>query len=251
MFSRVSAGVMLLLLVCLVSLSLSCRRGPARVYPPSINASKAGALAIEMFDTNNDGKISGKELDKCPGLKAATMRPAMGGPATVDPDGTGVTADMITARIKAWQASKLGRMSLRCMVTYNGQPLEAADVKFVPEPFIDQATSPRPPGFPTATGRTDANGVAMLSIPTTDNGPPGVPPGFYRVEITKPARAPQAGPAGPPRENGQPDDPGEPAEPGNAALKIPAKYNTETILGQEVAIDAEGVRSGIKFDLVF
>ena len=63
----------------------------------------------------------------------------------------------------------------------------------------------------TATGKTDQNGMAMLSIPTSGPGdPPGVAPGFYRVEITK---------------DGE---------------KIPAKYNTETIFGQEVALDAEG-----------
>ena len=104
-------------------------------------------------------------------------------------------------------------MSLRCMVTHNGRPLEGADVKFVPEKFLG-------PNMKTATGKTDENGVARLSVPTGD-GPPGVPPGFYRVEITK------------------------------ADMKIPAKYNKETIFGQEVAIDAEGIRNGIKFDLEF
>ena len=103
-------------------------------------------------------------------------------------------------------------MSLRCMVTHNGEPLEGADVKFVPEKFLG-------PNMKTATGVTDQNGVAMLTIPLDGNSPPGVPPGFYRVEITK------------------------------AGEKIPAKYNKETIFGQEVAIDAEGVRNGIKFDL--
>ena len=176
---------------------------------------RPGKKAIEMFDTDKDGKLSGKELDKCPGLKAACTPPA----TTCRPSirrGTGeITAEMITDRIRAWQASRLGRMSLRCMVTHNGRPLEGATVKFVPEPFLG-------PNMPTATGLTDQNGVAMLTIPTGENGgPPGVPPGFFRVEITK------------------------------AGLKIPAKYNKETIFGQEVAIDAPAIRSGIKFDLEF
>ncbi len=36
-------------------------------------------------------------------------------------------------------------------------------------------------------------------------------------------------------------------------MNIPAKYSTEadTVLGQEVALDAAGIREGIKFDLKF
>ena len=98
---------------------------------------------------------------------------------------------------------------------HNGRPLDGANVRFVPETFLG-------PNIPTATGVTDQNGVAMLSIPTGGvGGPPGVPPGFFRVEITK--RGP----------------------------KIPAKYNKETIFGQEVAIDTPTIRTGIKFDLEF
>ena len=199
-----------------------------------------------MFDTNKDGVISGKELDKCPGLKAACTPSAMTHMSTVDPARTGrISAEMITERIKAWQASKLGRMSLRCMVSHNGRPLDGAEVKFVPEPFLG-------PNMKTATGVTDQNGVAMLSIPAgPEGGPPGVPPGFYRVEISKPARAAKPAKPARPAENGQPPEPAEAAEPARAGLDIPAKYNVDTILGQEVAIDAEGVRNGIKFDLVF
>jgi hypothetical protein len=182
-------------------------RGPKRIYPPKIDAEAAGKKAIEMFDADKDGKISGEELWKCPGLKAAM--------SMVDPQGTGeVTAEMITARIKAWQASRLGRMSLRCMVTHRGEPLAGAEVKFVPEKFLGK-------NMKTAGGVTDPNGVAMLSIPLDDGGPPGVPPGFYRVEINK------------------------------QGTKISAKYNKDTIFGQEVAIDSPTIRTGILFDLDF
>ena len=114
MLSHVSRGLVVSLLAGLVLTGAGCNDG--RVYPPRIDAKKAGRLAMEMFDANKDGKLTGKELDKCPGLKAACTRSAMA-PATVDPAGTGVTAEMITERIIAWQASRLGRMSLRCMVT--------------------------------------------------------------------------------------------------------------------------------------
>jgi hypothetical protein len=175
---------------------------------PAINASAAGTEAIAMFDTNKDGKIDGAELDKCPGLKAALKQ--------VDPAGQGVTADLITARIKAWQNSNLARMSPRCQVMHNGQPLVGADVKFVPEKFLGQ-------NMQVASGKTDKTGmVPILSVPTKGPGdPPGVAPGFYRVEITAPG------------------------------MNIPAKYNTETTLGQEVARDAKKIQETITFNLEF
>jgi hypothetical protein len=215
MLSRDSLCVgLLLLLAGLVFMGSSCRRGGCWRPPPRINAVKAGRLALEMYDADKDGKLSGAELDKCPGLKAALARVNLGG-------GNYVDYEMIKARIQAWQASKLGRMWLRCMVRHNGQPLAGAEVKLVPEPFLKTGSEE----LETASGTTDAKGVAMLSIPLRAPEPPGVPPGFYRVEISK------------------------------RGLKIPAKYNTETILGQEVAIDAEGIRNdpptNLVFDLVF
>jgi hypothetical protein len=196
---------------CTLAVSLiiaaGCPRTPPRLYPPAIDASAAGAKAIEMYDTDKDGKISGAELDKCPALKAAM--------AQIDTSGEGaITAAKITARIKAWQESKLGRMSLSCTVLHNGKPLPGAEVKFVPETFLGN-------NIKTASGKTDQNGVAMISVPTTDRqDPPGVAPGLYRVEITK-------------------------------ASEIPAKYNNDTTLGQEVALDAQGLREGVRFDLKY
>ena len=184
------------------------KKKPHVIHPPAIDAKEAGAKAIEMFDANKDGKISGAELDKCPGLKAAIDQ--------VDKSGKKeITADMIAARIQAWLDSKLGRMSLGIRVMHNGKPLAGAEVKFVPEKFLGDK-------IPAAVGKTDDNGQAMLSVPVRGSmEPPGVAPGLYRVEITK------------------------------AGEDIPAKYNTETSLGQEVAMDAKGIREGIKFDLKY
>ena len=75
--------------------------------------------AMAQFDMNGNGAIEGAELDKCPGLRAAMNR--------LDRNGTGkITAEMITVRVAAWEKSRLGRMSLECRVTHNGQPLEGA-----------------------------------------------------------------------------------------------------------------------------
>ena len=196
-----------LLALCFVAV-LGCSRGPGRLHMPPISASSAGSEAIEMYDTDQDGKISGTELDKCPALKAAM--------AQIDTTGEGaITADQIAERIKAWQNSKLGRMSLSCTVLRNGRPLPDAEVRLVPEKFLGENVK-------TAKGKTDRNGVAMISVETTDRSdPPGVAPGLYRVEITK------------------------------AGENIPAKYNAQTTLGQEVALDAAGIREGIKFNLQY
>jgi hypothetical protein len=201
--------------VLAVALAGCWNRGPSRVLPPTIDAVAAGEEAIKMYDTNHDGKISGSELDKCPAIKAAI--------AQIDPSGKGdITAEMITARIRKWQDSKLGKMSLGCRITRNGVPLRGATVTFVPEKFLGPNVKP-------ATGKTDANGMAMLSVAPTNAAPgaprepPGVAPGLYRVVVTAPGGS------------------------------IPAKYGTEegSILGQEVAMDAKGIQEGLKYDLKY
>ena len=90
-----------------------------------------------MFDKDGDGGLSGKELDKCPGLKAGAAGSAS------RPDGT-VTAEMIDARIKAWRASVVGRGVVRCFISRNGRPLPGAEVKFVPENSSATASGRRP-----------------------------------------------------------------------------------------------------------
>jgi len=192
-----------------VMFALGCSRAPSRVRPPSIDASAAAARAIELHDADRNGKLGGSELDAAPGLKAAL--------AQIDANGDGaLDAEEIAARIRAWQASRIGRMSMSCRVTRNGRPLAGAEVKFVPEKFLG-------PNMPTAAGRTNADGRAAISAPTDGQpgGPPGVPPGLYRVEITK------------------------------SGENIPEKYNVSTILGQEVASDALGARGEIRFDLKY
>ncbi len=207
MFHRVvRPGV---LVVCLgVLAGWGCSRTPSRIHPPAIDASAAGKLALQQYDKDGDGLIKGQELSKAPALKAAIEN------LDTNDDG-GVSADEITARVKAWQKSNVGKTSLSCTVTYRGGPLQGATVKFVPEKFLGDEIQ-------TATGETDQSGVAVLSVPLDPDRPgdvSGVQCGLYRVVITK------------------------------QNTNIPAKYNTQTILGQEVADDCPQVRRGIKFRL--
>jgi hypothetical protein len=215
MSRRWMVGCVLVLGILALTVTGCWLKGQKRVEPPKIDAAAAGAQAITMYDTNHDGKISGAELDKCPAIKAAI--------AQIDPSGKGeITAEMITARIRKWQESLLGRMSLGCRITHNGTALRGATVTFVPEKFLGPNVKP-------ATGNTDINGSAMLSIAPTNTAPgaprepPGVAPGFYRVVVT------------------------------SSGETIPPQYSTEegTVLGQEVAMDAKGIQEGLKFDLKY
>jgi hypothetical protein len=192
----------------LVLTQSGCLNEPSRLVPPSIDAVAAGQEAIKLYDANHDGKISGAEFDKVPSLlKGLTL----GNFSSTKEKG--ITAADITARIKAWQATKTGRCgSVVCSVTRNGRSLEGANIKFVPEKFLGG-------NMPECSGTTGPDGNAQMSVPLT--GPddaPGVPPGYYRVEITV------------------------------SDGSIPAKYNTQTIFGEEIYPDKER-RGGIIFNI--
>jgi hypothetical protein len=178
--------------------------GPSRVQPPDIDAGDAGDQAIELYDKDGDGSIAGAELDAVPGVKAAME--------TIDSDKDGkITADEIAARIEAWQATRIGVMPLHWTVTLDGRPLAGATVTFEPESFLgDQLKS--------AVGETSSYGTVSPTVPkdqrATPDTPSGFQPGLYRVRVSKMAGGQET---------------------------IPAKYNTETILGQQIAPDDPAV----------
>ena len=174
---------------------------PVEPFPIAPDAAKR---AMELYDANGDGFLEGAELDKAPGLKAALKQ--------VDANHDGkITAEEIHARIAAWKASGVGRLTVYCRVTRRGKPLPGATVTFVPESFLGGAMKP-------AKGTTNRFGLATLS--TAEPEPlPGASPGFYRVQITKSGDA------------------------------IPPRYNAETVLGQEVAQDSPMAEGTAHFDL--
>ena len=198
----------LLVLSALILLTQSgCLNQPGRIVAPSIDADAAGPQAITLYDANHDGKISGPEFDKVPSL--GSPQALANFKSTKD---KGVTAADITARVKAWQATKIGRVGgIVAHVTRAGKDVAGADVKFVPEKFLGE-------GLPECKGTTGPDGNAQVSVPVEPGDPPGVPPGYYRVEITM------------------------------SDGSIPAKYNTQTTLGEEICPDVR--RSvGYNYDL--
>ena len=200
---------MLTTAILAVVLAWGCSKKP-KIDAPEIDAVAAGYAALAQYDDNNDGKISGPELDKAASLKSNLAK------IDLNNDGA-VSYDEITDRIIYWQKTKMihTRTPIHCTVYHNKKFLAGADVKLVPEKFLGDKMK-------TAKGRTNSNGVAVLALADAKPGdPPGVGPGFYRVEITK------------------------------SGEEIPAKYNTNTTLGLDTTMDNPLIRKGIRFDLEY
>lgn len=181
-----------------------CSSGPAAVEPPSIDADGAAAGAMEMYDKDGDGYIAGSELEAAPELAAAM--------ATLDENNDEkVTAEEITNRILSWQKSRAGMTAIRVLVKLDGRPVEGATVEFVPASYLGDEVK-------AAKGVTSLDGIANPLIPKeqrpTPDTPPGVQFGLYRVKISK--------------------------SQGGSDL-FPARYNEETVLGQQIAGDDPAV----------
>jgi hypothetical protein len=179
---------------------VGCGGGPSRILPPHIDADDSAEQAMEMYDTDGDGLLSAAELEAVPGLKAAME--------TLDTDKDGKASELeIAERIRFWQASKGGVTSTNCHVFMDGKPLEGATVTFDPESFLGEEIQ-------AAVGTTNFRGAAGPSIPKENRPiadmPPGMQLGTYRVRISKLVDGEET---------------------------VPAKYNAETTLGQQVSTD--------------
>jgi len=173
-----------------------CFSHTTRVSAPRINASAAAAKAMELYDKNNDGSLDKKELEACPGMLAAIKE--------YDTDGNQqISRDEIAARITAWKATSAAMLTVDCRVTLDGRPLTNASIKFVPEPYLEDALHP-------GSGVTGENGTTSISIAPEDLPKDlkrlrAMNAGTYKVEITHPTTV------------------------------IPEKYNKKTTLGREVS----------------
>jgi hypothetical protein len=190
----------------MLAFAVSCSRGPAPIKQPSISASSAGKLAMEQYDKDGDGKVAGAELEAAPALKAAIKN--------LDTDGDGgVSAAEVSARVNAWKGMETSLVSVPCKVTLDGEPLVGATVTFEPESFLGDDVK-------HAIGTTTPYGMAAPSVPAEERADPKSPSGayfgLYKVRISKMVGGKET---------------------------IPARYNTQTILGQEVSYDDPGVKN--------
>jgi hypothetical protein len=182
----------------------SCTRGPSAIKPPSIDASAAGSKAMELYDKDGDGQVAGAELDAAPALKAALAR--------LDTSGDkAVSADEVTARVNAWKEMKTAITGVPCKVTLDGKPLAGATVTLEPEPFLGEEVK-------AASATSNPFGQVSPTIPKEQRPDPTLPGGanfgLYKVRISKVVGGKET---------------------------IPARYNTETTLGQEVSYDDPGI----------
>ncbi len=194
------------LVVGVAIIFVGCNFGPSAVRQPAIDASRAGKEALALYDSNHDGVISGDELEHAPAIKAALPR--------LDTNGDGgVSADEVAARVKAWKAMESGMTSVRMHFTLDGQPLVGAKVTLEPEPFLGTEIK-------VATGTTTQFGDVSPTIAKEDRPAPNLPGGanfgLYKVRVSKAV---------------------------NGKETIPARYNIETTLGQEVSYDDPGMKS--------
>jgi hypothetical protein len=119
-----------------------------------------------------------------------------------------LTADEIAERLTFLQRAG-AQADVGVEVTLDGKPLSGAAVTLVPEKFLG-------PSFKPLSAVTDAIGAGTLQA---EGSGEAIPLGFYRVEVSK--------------KNAKGQE------------MIPAKYNTKTVLGQEIAPDVEGRGSAL------
>ena len=169
----------------LVSLLCGCS-GHAKPDAVGLDPPEIAAAIIEEFDADRDGVLSKSEINASKSLSFLNRNELH--PLDVDQDGS-VTNEEIEAKIQGFVDEN--RITVFCHVFFRGQPLQDAEIRFVPETFMG-------PTLAEATGTANAEGLAEIE----DGGEfGGMVSGLYKVEITHPT------------------------------VKISPKYNTETTLG--------------------
>lgn len=198
-----------LYLLAVVPIALAGCNKPV-VDTPKYDPAAMAKEAMATADANSDGKIAAEELEKSPGLKA--MLPQ----ADADHNATLSEAE-IAERIKKYGDSAMALVPFKCQVLLDGHPLADAKVTLTPEKFLASVVEP-------AEGTTNKEGYAVLSVAKlSGKGLSGVRYGAYRIEISK--------------------------KDGAGKETLPAKFNTETTLGQEVASDVRELEHGVTIKL--
>lgn len=157
---------------------------------------------VPKYDPDAIAQAALSEFDKSKdgALDATEARacPALAGAfAAIDANNDRrLSADELRKRVEAYAASATGSIEVECLVRVDDQPLEGATVTFEPEACMGQTVK-------LAVGTTDADG-RCAEYKIDGNPHRGIAPGLYKIRITKDGAA------------------------------VPAKYNTQTILGREV-----------------
>jgi hypothetical protein len=166
---------------------------------PRFDAKAVAAAAMAEYDKNNDGTLDAKELANCPGLKSLAYKLSK----------QSLTADDVTARFSDSTRYPDQLFEFPCIIWLDGRHLADAEVTLVPEKFMGE-------GRKAAKGTSDSTG-AVRTFKVDGLAKPGVPPGVYRLQVSKA---------------------------GSAGDMVPAKFNAETTLGCEVGPIVGAARGG-------
>jgi hypothetical protein len=170
--------------------------------------SRGGGAAVPQLSPREaaDQALAEYDANKDGALDAKELEACpglLGAVKRVDKDGDGrLSGDELADRLTIFQQQ--GMLSdVAVEVTLDNRPLVGATVTLVPEKFMGESYKP-------ATATTDETGIGSF---TTEGAGPAVALGYYRVQVSKNAQGQES---------------------------VPAKYNTKTVLGQEIAPDVEG-----------
>jgi len=161
--ARASPAGWLTLLLVSVALCLlpGCGVGD-NLTPPSYSPDEAAKQALAEYDSNHDGYLDAKELERCPALKNSL--------ASIDKNGDHrLSTEEIVERIQIYADSQVALKATTCHVRLDGRPLQGATVTYVPEKFMGSSIKP-------ASGVSDQSGGGMLTA--EGEKLPGVQPGF-------------------------------------------------------------------------
>jgi hypothetical protein len=158
-----------LLLLCLASSLLPGCSGGDQLTLPTYAPDESAKQAMAEYDSNHDGFLDAKELERCPALKSNWD--------SIDTDGNQrLSAEEIAARIQVYKDSQVALKATACHVHLDGKPLQGATVIYMPEKFMGSSIRP-------ASGVSDERGAVMLIV--EGEKLPGVQPGLYRVQVSK------------------------------------------------------------------
>src|SRR5690606_19760295 len=135
-------------LLLTVVLIVGCSGKPGRVAAPSVDADDAAQAALKLYDRDGDGLLNSEELKASPPLMNAL------GAYDTDHDGALSQAELV-AGMESWSRRGIGATAVPFTVRLDGRPLDGAEVKLTPAPFLGNAIS-------QAGGTTDASGAGSL-----------------------------------------------------------------------------------------
>lgn len=135
----------------------------------TLNPKNTADRALAEYDQNKDGYLDEKELERCPGLKAALPF------FDKDQDGR-LSREELESGFDLMQKLHAGLVATGCRVYLDGEPVAGVQVVLEPEPLLKDQLKP-------AQGITDESGRAQLQV---EGAPvPGCNPGLYRVRISR------------------------------------------------------------------